>query len=289
MLCPASLTLKPLAAKLAKDKDFFTKQDPYLIVKIGAQKRRTKTHQNGGKNPTWSEALVFDLNGTEQMVDIDCFDEDFFTSDDFIANCTFTIQELVQRPSGQNWFRMTRKGGKNGGELLVCWDYRPQAGNGYAGAQQSAMMFNSMAMQQPMPYQQPFVPTQQNSYVNQFASQSYQSAMNYQQPPPPQQQYYPQQPPQPQQPYYHQQPPMAPQPYYQSQQSMQPPPYQPQPSNFYDQQQNFGGYPNSNQFALNAFQNGINNALTPPPPPDYMRGMTGPNGTYGGNIQSGYY
>ena len=32
-------------------------QDPYCLVSCGAQTLRSRTHQNGGKNPVWNQAL----------------------------------------------------------------------------------------------------------------------------------------------------------------------------------------------------------------------------------------
>lgn len=253
---PARLILRPVAAKLTKSKDWFTKMDPYLIIQVGNQKQRTKTHKNGGKNPSWQDSFAFELTGHEAMLNVMCYDKDVFTSDDFIAQCSINMEIFFHKKKGQQWFRMIRKGGKDGGQLLLDWEYKMVKMPGYNVPQTNVMAHNQTYQQQPQ-YRAPQQPLayppraqpqpQANPYLNQAANYMYQQR-NFNQPPPPQQQ---------------------------MPTSYGAPPGMP----------NLGGF--QGNYPLNAFANGINGALTPPPPPAYMRGQTGPNGVYG-NYPPGY-
>ena len=40
-----------------KDRDLFGKMDPFVTISCGADKKRTKTKVNGGKNVTFNEKL----------------------------------------------------------------------------------------------------------------------------------------------------------------------------------------------------------------------------------------
>jgi hypothetical protein len=55
--------------------DFFGKNDPYciLLLQAGAsvrQKWRSKTHQEGGKNPKWNETHVFQITEGDDRIQI---------------------------------------------------------------------------------------------------------------------------------------------------------------------------------------------------------------------------
>lgn len=65
------------------------------------------------------------------MVDVVCFDKDVFTADDFVAECHIPMEIMFRKKKGQQWFKMVRKGGKNGGELLLDWEYKMKNMGGY--------------------------------------------------------------------------------------------------------------------------------------------------------------
>jgi hypothetical protein len=56
--------------------DFFGKNDPYCILLLQAgstvnrQKWRSKTHQEGGKNPAWNETHTFQINEGDDRIQI---------------------------------------------------------------------------------------------------------------------------------------------------------------------------------------------------------------------------
>jgi hypothetical protein len=54
---PGILRISPLTAKLFRDTETFGKMDPYVQIKIGDMKLKTKTHDSGGKAPRWSDTL----------------------------------------------------------------------------------------------------------------------------------------------------------------------------------------------------------------------------------------
>ena len=97
--------------------------DPYLVITVGNQKDRTSVCHRGGKNPGWYDSFAFELTGFESMIDIVCFDKDTFSADDYLAECHINLEELFDEKKGQRWFPMTRKRGKDGGQLLIDWHY----------------------------------------------------------------------------------------------------------------------------------------------------------------------
>lgn len=59
LLQSGTLLIKCINAKLTHDTETFGKMDPYVVVTIGGRKEKTRTHENGGKNPRWGETLRF--------------------------------------------------------------------------------------------------------------------------------------------------------------------------------------------------------------------------------------
>ena len=49
------LVLKITEANLTVDKDLFSKQDPYVIIKCGDKTVQTRVIKSGGKHPIWNE------------------------------------------------------------------------------------------------------------------------------------------------------------------------------------------------------------------------------------------
>ena len=152
-----TLTINPVGAKLKKNHDFFTKMDPYLVIKVGSQTQKTKVHHRGGKNPSWDQPYSFELRGRATMVQLTCFDKDTFSKDDFVGEANIPIQELARKKTGQDWFPMIRKG-KNVGEVLVSWKM-------LGGADSNPMKSKDRSYNQAMNYQPPPPTPPQQAYI----------------------------------------------------------------------------------------------------------------------------
>ena len=57
MLQSGSLIVKPLSAKLTYDTEIFGSMDPYAKVTIGGLTQKTRTANDMGKNPVWSDVF----------------------------------------------------------------------------------------------------------------------------------------------------------------------------------------------------------------------------------------
>jgi len=58
-----------------------------VIIQVGKQEFRTKTHQNGGKKPKWNEKHTFEVDAADkEEIKLDIYDEDTMT-DDYNAGC----------------------------------------------------------------------------------------------------------------------------------------------------------------------------------------------------------
>merc|ERR1711957_1080267 len=164
-----TLIVKPSAGRLTHDTEIFSKMDPYVKVTCGAQVQATKFHKNGGKNPTWTDSLTFNIRG-EDMLQFDVHDKDDFGRDDWVGNCSISMQEVATKQTHSNWYNLSRKG-KSSGQIMIQFEFHntgqkkdkkdknpqgmemQQQGMQPMGMQQQGM--NQMGMQQqPMGMQQ---------------------------------------------------------------------------------------------------------------------------------------
>ena len=96
-----TLTVKPLSGTFTKDKEFFSKQDPFLEFVVGNSKQQTSVCKDGGKTPKWSDVLTFRLSGEQSMM-FYVMDHDSFTVADKLAEGNINLNEVFQRRSVQN-------------------------------------------------------------------------------------------------------------------------------------------------------------------------------------------
>jgi hypothetical protein len=86
------------------------KQDPFLTLKLGKEKHRTKTHKKGGKSPKWDHAVVFNLKDEEvkEVLHIEAFDEDTL-SNDKIGRADVPLKVLFEHAYDRKdgaWFQL---------------------------------------------------------------------------------------------------------------------------------------------------------------------------------------
>ena len=72
-----------ISAQLTRDTETFSNMDPYVVVFCGTEKRKTRTHQEGGKRPVWNDTFTFS-NPKSQQIKFAVWDEDN-VSDDLVG------------------------------------------------------------------------------------------------------------------------------------------------------------------------------------------------------------
>ena len=71
--------------------------DPYVIVQCGSQKRKTRTHQQGGKRPLWNDSFTF-ANPKSQSLKFAVWDEDTVT-DDLVGEGSLDLSKYISSPN----------------------------------------------------------------------------------------------------------------------------------------------------------------------------------------------
>lgn len=63
-------------------------QDPFVLVKVGDQSKKSLVAKKGGLNPTWSDVLTFYIN-EEKDINFMIYDHDSLTKDDYLGKKYF--------------------------------------------------------------------------------------------------------------------------------------------------------------------------------------------------------
>jgi Ca2+-dependent lipid-binding protein len=67
--------------------------DPFIILKYGKVKYKTKVLDKAGVNPEWNQEFTIPIGSEQDSLNIFCYDEDFII-DDFIGLTTMKFQEI---------------------------------------------------------------------------------------------------------------------------------------------------------------------------------------------------
>jgi hypothetical protein len=184
-----------VCAEGIKDKDRFSKSDPYLKIYFGGKTVKTRTIKND-RTPQWNETFSYKLRGgTAKDIQLTLMDSDIGL-DDTIGTTTVSIADLPVYSGEEKYLKVPV--------------FRKQQITGIVHLRVKKIIEGVIPYQQPpsgyqQPYSQPYPPQSQSSgYTQPYSApplqQPYQyPQQQYQQPPP--QQYYPQQ-----QPHYQQNP-----------------------------------------------------------------------------------
>mmetsp|Transcript_13521 Transcript_13521/g.19750 ORF Transcript_13521/g.19750 Transcript_13521/m.19750 type:complete len:163 (+) Transcript_13521:1902-2390(+) len=112
---PGLITVKVLHGKILKNKGFFRKFNPYVLMKLGTQSKRTSVHKKGNKNPAWEEPLTF-RRSTEQSLTLECWDHRKAASDSLLGAVDVQLSSLEN--SSEEFFSIYKKS-KNVGKILL--------------------------------------------------------------------------------------------------------------------------------------------------------------------------
>ncbi|KAL0739405.1 hypothetical protein Bca4012_015615 [Brassica carinata] len=112
-----------------KDTEWFSRQDPYVVVEYSGTKHRTRTCTDGGKNAVFQEKFMFTLLEGLRDLKVAVWNSNTLSTDDFIGNATYDsvaegslsgIRRLYLDSSDQNWKK------QNYGSAPSAPPYAPQ-------------------------------------------------------------------------------------------------------------------------------------------------------------------
>ena len=87
------LTIKIVRGQLYINTEIFSEMDPFIIMKYGKTKYKTKVLEEAGVNPVWNQEFLIPIESEQDTLNIFCYDEDFII-DDFIGLSTIKFHEI---------------------------------------------------------------------------------------------------------------------------------------------------------------------------------------------------
>jgi len=87
-----------------ENKSFITKNDPYVQLIIGGEKKETTTKYKAGEHAKFDEVFTFPVSGADEKLHVKVYDGNILM-DDFIGECCIPLNELGA--SGQKQWELT--------------------------------------------------------------------------------------------------------------------------------------------------------------------------------------
>eukprot|EP01114_Cavostelium_apophysatum_P013939 TRINITY_DN3484_c0_g1_i3.p1 TRINITY_DN3484_c0_g1~~TRINITY_DN3484_c0_g1_i3.p1 ORF type:complete len:1230 (-),score=364.07 TRINITY_DN3484_c0_g1_i3:3410-7099(-) len=87
------LELKVLRAENIEAKDVGGTSDPYCIIKLHKQKQKTKSKKKT-LSPVWNEDFIFEVCHPREKLQVNLWDADQYSKDDFIDSLSFNLDDL---------------------------------------------------------------------------------------------------------------------------------------------------------------------------------------------------
>jgi Ca2+-dependent lipid-binding protein len=120
-----SLTLKEARDLLKKDKHIggSGKSDPYAVISIGERKVSFRNrYVPKTVNPTWDYSTTFVMEDpVGQKLDIEVYDFDAGSSDDFLGKTSVAISDVIQKVNFDDWITLSEV---KHGDIHVCCDWK---------------------------------------------------------------------------------------------------------------------------------------------------------------------
>lgn len=127
------LCITVVNGKGLRDTELFSRQDPYVVIEAGSSKVRSKTHTDGGKNPTWNEKFEMTIGPTVQEIKMAVWNSNVVSSDDLIGRGHLSLQQILAS-NRQHWMvQLMSPKGKSAGEVAVIVEFTATPGTVSSG------------------------------------------------------------------------------------------------------------------------------------------------------------
>ncbi|KAK3134177.1 hypothetical protein QOZ80_6AG0545970 [Eleusine coracana subsp. coracana] len=103
------LEVRVTGCRKLRDTEFFTRQDPYVVLEYATTKLRTRTCTDGGKNPTFDEKFHIPLVEGLRELTVNVWNSNTLSHDDFIGSGRIQLHKvLTQGYDDSSWPLQTR-------------------------------------------------------------------------------------------------------------------------------------------------------------------------------------
>eukprot|EP00276_Gloeochaete_wittrockiana_P011603 CAMPEP_0184371152 /NCGR_PEP_ID=MMETSP1089-20130417/163233_1 /TAXON_ID=38269 ORGANISM="Gloeochaete wittrockiana, Strain SAG46.84" /NCGR_SAMPLE_ID=MMETSP1089 /ASSEMBLY_ACC=CAM_ASM_000445 /LENGTH=256 /DNA_ID=CAMNT_0026713865 /DNA_START=217 /DNA_END=988 /DNA_ORIENTATION=- len=136
-----------------KNMDILGKMDPYIRIRVGDQKIRTKTRKSAGRSPVFNESFAFDISpSADPIVSFVVMDADIIGKDDFVGKLQYNFGVMAsQGRTIDGWYVLERKNSKPAGEIQIKLSFEPIAASkpAFSPYSEAPQSFQPMAASEP--------------------------------------------------------------------------------------------------------------------------------------------
>ncbi|KAK1554753.1 hypothetical protein Q3G72_016784 [Acer saccharum] len=102
-----------------EDKEWISRQDPYICIEYGSNKFTTKTCTDGGRNPTFQERFVFTLIEGLRELNVGVWNSRTIKSDELIGSGKIQLHKALSQGFDDAVWPLQSKIGRHSGEIRV--------------------------------------------------------------------------------------------------------------------------------------------------------------------------
>ncbi|XVE55836.1 hypothetical protein DITRI_Ditri03aG0189400 [Diplodiscus trichospermus] len=106
-----------------EDKEWISRQDPYVCLEYGSAKYRTKTCTDGGKNPTFQEKFIFTLIEGLREINVMVWNSNTLVADDLIGSGRIQLHKALSQGYDDCTWPLQSKTGRHSGEVRLILHY----------------------------------------------------------------------------------------------------------------------------------------------------------------------
>jgi len=102
------LTVTVIEVKELKDVQLLGKMDPFVRLECGKEKHKTSVKNGAGRQATYNESFIFNLEGKEDKLHVYVIDKELISDDD-IGRTDIPLQTLASTTAG-TWYQLVETG-----------------------------------------------------------------------------------------------------------------------------------------------------------------------------------
>ncbi|KAK2660230.1 hypothetical protein Ddye_006763 [Dipteronia dyeriana] len=102
-----------------EDKEWISRQDPYICIEYGSNKFTTKTCTDGGRNPTFQERFVFTLIEGLRELNVGVWNSRTIKSDELIGSGKIQLHKVLTQGFDDAVWPLQSKIGRHSGEIRL--------------------------------------------------------------------------------------------------------------------------------------------------------------------------
>ena len=124
---PGTFVIKPIEAHLMSGAQGTSRMDPFCVFTLGEKSFATRSSQNGGSYPHWSDSVTIPIQGEDTKCMVEIRDEQ--NSHASFGSFSMDLSDLQKKDKVRDWFTISNND-SNAGDVLMEVIYivdQPQA------------------------------------------------------------------------------------------------------------------------------------------------------------------